>query len=514
MAIVNIGILAHVDAGKTSLTERILFETGVIPAVGSVDKGTTQTDTLELERARGITIKSAVVSFQLQRPQGQPDRYPRPRRLRRRGRAVAARARRRRAGRLGRRGRAAADAPPGAGDPRGRSAAAHLRQQDRPPRRPRRGAAATTFAASSNLRVVAMNAATGLGDRAAAVVPCDRDDPAWRDAGDRSPGRDERARDRGVRAHRRRARAPPSSRRSCGRRSRRATIVPVFFGSAITGVGVPELLAGIEEWLPPADEATDAPLDGTVFKIARRPSGEKIVYARLFAGSAGGAAAGGDPAARRLRRAGADRGAHHRHRPLRRPAPRRRRTRRAPARSSACTGCGRRGSAIASARSDAGARELARGVSGAGAGERRAPGRSGPDHALARGAGAARRAGPAHLAAPAQRGGRDLGPALRRGAEGGHHRDAGAGLRRRRHVRSEPDDLHRAADRHRRARRDHRSKARTRSTRRSASGSSRREPGSGIRYVRELGLVAARVLPRHRGDGPRDARRRACAAGR
>src|SRR5215217_1011694 len=65
MAIANIGILAHVDAGKTSLTERILFETGVIKSVGSVDKGTTQTDTLDLERARGITIKSAVVSFQL-----------------------------------------------------------------------------------------------------------------------------------------------------------------------------------------------------------------------------------------------------------------------------------------------------------------------------------------------------------------------------------------------------------------------------------------------------------------
>ena len=61
----NLGILAHVDAGKTSLTERLLFETGVIRRVGSVDAGTTQTDTLDLERARGITIQSAVASFTL-----------------------------------------------------------------------------------------------------------------------------------------------------------------------------------------------------------------------------------------------------------------------------------------------------------------------------------------------------------------------------------------------------------------------------------------------------------------
>src|SRR5579864_4067950 len=63
MRSLNLGILAHVDAGKTSLTERLLFEAGVIDAVGSVDAGDTQTDTLALERARGITIRSAVVSF-------------------------------------------------------------------------------------------------------------------------------------------------------------------------------------------------------------------------------------------------------------------------------------------------------------------------------------------------------------------------------------------------------------------------------------------------------------------
>src|SRR6201990_2557044 len=59
----NLGILAHVDAGKTSLTERLLHAAGVIDEIGNVDDGSTQTDSLALERRRGITIKSAVVSF-------------------------------------------------------------------------------------------------------------------------------------------------------------------------------------------------------------------------------------------------------------------------------------------------------------------------------------------------------------------------------------------------------------------------------------------------------------------
>ena len=55
-------ILARL-AGKTSLTERLLFAAGVIDEIGSVDDGSTQTDSLALERQRGITIKAAVVSF-------------------------------------------------------------------------------------------------------------------------------------------------------------------------------------------------------------------------------------------------------------------------------------------------------------------------------------------------------------------------------------------------------------------------------------------------------------------
>ena len=61
----NLGILAHVDAGKTSLTERLLYEAGVLAELGSVDAGDTQTDSMALERRRGITIRSAVASFRV-----------------------------------------------------------------------------------------------------------------------------------------------------------------------------------------------------------------------------------------------------------------------------------------------------------------------------------------------------------------------------------------------------------------------------------------------------------------
>lgn len=63
MRTLNLGILAHVDAGKTTLSERLLYTAGAIDRLGSVDAGTTQTDSLELERERGITIRSAVASF-------------------------------------------------------------------------------------------------------------------------------------------------------------------------------------------------------------------------------------------------------------------------------------------------------------------------------------------------------------------------------------------------------------------------------------------------------------------
>jgi len=63
MSTLNLEILTHVDAGKTTLTEWLLYAAGVIDEIGRVDDGSTQTGSLALERQRSITIKSAVVSF-------------------------------------------------------------------------------------------------------------------------------------------------------------------------------------------------------------------------------------------------------------------------------------------------------------------------------------------------------------------------------------------------------------------------------------------------------------------
>lgn len=61
--IINIGILAHVDAGKTTVTENLLYLSGAIKNIGRVDSGNTQTDSMELERKHGITIRTSAVSF-------------------------------------------------------------------------------------------------------------------------------------------------------------------------------------------------------------------------------------------------------------------------------------------------------------------------------------------------------------------------------------------------------------------------------------------------------------------
>jgi ribosomal protection tetracycline resistance protein len=67
-------------------------------------------------------------------------------------------------------------------------------------------------------------------------------------------------------------------------RSRQGVVHPVFLGSAITGAGVDSLMSGIAELLPAREGEVDGPLSGTVFKIERGPTGEKIAYVRMFSG--------------------------------------------------------------------------------------------------------------------------------------------------------------------------------------------------------------------------------------
>lgn len=63
MRVINIGIVAHIDAGKTTLTESILYEGKVIKERGRVDNSNTVTDNLDMEKKRGITIRETTVSF-------------------------------------------------------------------------------------------------------------------------------------------------------------------------------------------------------------------------------------------------------------------------------------------------------------------------------------------------------------------------------------------------------------------------------------------------------------------
>lgn len=63
MKIVNVGIVAHVDAGKTTITEQLLYRSGALRKAGSVDNGTSQSDFMEVERERGISVKSSSVTI-------------------------------------------------------------------------------------------------------------------------------------------------------------------------------------------------------------------------------------------------------------------------------------------------------------------------------------------------------------------------------------------------------------------------------------------------------------------
>ena len=61
-----------------------------------------------------------------------------------------------------------------------------------------------------------------------------------------------------------------------------ANVYPIFFGSAMTGIGVTEILEKLPALMPALTSAQEEPLSGVVFKIEREPSGEKVAYIRVF----------------------------------------------------------------------------------------------------------------------------------------------------------------------------------------------------------------------------------------
>jgi len=283
----NLGILAHVDAGKTTLTERLLYAAGVISEIGSVDAGTTQTDSLALERQRGITIRSAVASFavgdvtvNLIDTPGHPDFIAEVERvLSVLDGAVLV-----------------VSAVEGV-QPQTRILHRALRRLRIPAvifvnkiDRPGADAGRVLTAIADRLTpgIVAMGRPAGLGTRDAGVTPWPSVDGA--DAGDPATGRlaellaehDETilaayVGGTGLPAGRLRA--------ELARQTRRALVHPVYFGSAITGAGVAGLMAGVAELLPAAPRDAAGPAHGRVFKIERGPGGEKVAYARMFAGT-------------------------------------------------------------------------------------------------------------------------------------------------------------------------------------------------------------------------------------
>ncbi|MFD7027871.1 GTP-binding protein [Streptomyces sp. NPDC059917] len=283
----NLGILAHVDAGKTSLTERLLYAAGVIGEIGSVDAGSTLTDSLEMERRRGITIKSAVVNFPLGSggsalsvnlidTPGHPDFIAEVERVLGvldgavlvvsavEGVQPQTRVLMRTLKRL---------AIPtlvfiNKVDRRGADDARVLREVRRAldvPVVPMGRVVADLGAASAEVAAFARDDAD-FGEGLLDVLTTHDDDLLGAYLADRRSVPHERLRSALV------------------AQTRSGRVHPVYVGSAITGAGIADLVEGIEHLLPAERGDDRAPLSARVFKVERGGGGERIAYARLFAG--------------------------------------------------------------------------------------------------------------------------------------------------------------------------------------------------------------------------------------
>jgi len=279
----NLGILAHVDAGKTTLTERLLYEAGVIDAIGSVDAGTTQTDSLALERQRGITIKSAVASFAIEDVHvnlidtpGHPDFIAEVERVL----SVLD-------------GAVLVISAVEGVQPQTRVLMRALKRLSVPTlvfvnKIDRTGAdderVLRVISDRLTPAIVPMGAARELGTNDACFKPFGADDSGFRaELAEVLSERDDGI----LAAYVENEAAVPYGRlrEELVSQTRRGFLHPVFFGSALTGAGVEPLMAGIGELLPATAGDPEGPLSGTVFKIERGPSGEKIAFARMFSGT-------------------------------------------------------------------------------------------------------------------------------------------------------------------------------------------------------------------------------------
>ncbi len=279
----NLGILAHVDAGKTTLTERLLYAAGVIDEIGSVDAGTTQTDSLALERQRRITIKSVVVSFPIDDiavnlidTPGHPDFIAEVERLLRVLDGVVL----------------VISAVEGV-QPQTRILMRALKRLRIPTvlfvnKIDRAGAREESLLREISdrlgLAVIPMGSIAGRGTRAAEFKPRDAADAEHRSRlVEVLAEHDEAILARYIEDQ---ARIPiPRLQEEFEAQTKRGLVHPVFFGSAITGAGVDALMTGIAVLLPTAARDADAPLSGTVFKIERGAAGEKVAYVRMFSGT-------------------------------------------------------------------------------------------------------------------------------------------------------------------------------------------------------------------------------------
>ena len=276
----NLGILAHVDAGKTTLTERLLHCAGVLDDPGSVDAGTTRTDSLALERRRGITIKAAVVSIPLAGgtvnvvdTPGHPDFIAEVERsLAVLDAAVLV-----------------LSAVEGV-QPQTRILFRALQRLGVPTllfvnKLDRSGASLERVLAAIRSRLtpdvlpLGLVAGSGLGAR---FVPYRPGDAAFRDRATLALAEHD---DRLLAAYvEGRLSSPTEIGRSLTAQTRAGVLHPVYAGCATTGAGVPELMAGIAQLLPDSAPRSDGSASGRVFKVERGGALEKLAYVRMFDG--------------------------------------------------------------------------------------------------------------------------------------------------------------------------------------------------------------------------------------